>query len=117
MTIFKYLAAGSYATELISQYVREHSFLTLEEAHWRLSALPAFCAGFQDRGTLREGAAADIIVYDYEKLDYEFPNFRHDLPGDEYRVASARPAHHPGPFLLPSLGDKPFQVGYPRVKH
>ena len=85
----KYLAAGSYATELISQYVREHSFLTLEEAHWRLSALPAFCAGFQDRGTLREGAAADIIVYDYEKLDYEFPNFRHDLPGDEYRVASA----------------------------
>jgi N-acyl-D-amino-acid deacylase len=85
----KYLAAGSYATELISQYVREHKFLTLEEAHWRLSSLPAFCAGFQDRGVLRDGAAADIIVYDYEKLDYEFPNFRHDLPGDEYRVASA----------------------------
>ena len=85
----KYLAAGSYATELISRYVREHAFLTLEEAHWRLSALPAFCAGFRDRGTLREGAAADIVVYDYEKLDYEFPNFRHDLPGDEYRVASA----------------------------
>ncbi len=85
----KYLAAGSYATELISQYVREHKFLNLEEAHWRLSALPAFCAGFQDRGVLREGAAADIVVYDLEKLDYEFPNFRHDLPGDEYRVASA----------------------------
>jgi N-acyl-D-aspartate/D-glutamate deacylase len=85
----KYLAAGSYATELISQYVREHEFLSLEEAHWRLSALPAFCAGFRDRGVLREGAAADIVVYDYEKLDYEFPNFRHDLPGDEYRVVSA----------------------------
>jgi N-acyl-D-aspartate/D-glutamate deacylase len=85
----KYLAAGSYATEYISQYVREHAFTTLEDAHWRLSALPAFCAGFKDRGTLREGAAADIIVYDYEKLDYEFPTFRHDLPGDEYRVASA----------------------------
>ena len=38
---------------------------------------------------VREGAAADIIVYDLEKLDYEFPTFRHDLPGDEYRVASA----------------------------
>ena len=85
----KYLAAGSYATEYISKYVREHAFSTLEEAHWRLSALPASCAGFVDRGVLREGAAADIIVYDYEKLDYEFPNFRHDLPGDEYRIVSA----------------------------
>ena len=38
---------------------------------------------------LREGAAADVVVYDYEKLDYEFPTFRRDLPGDEYRIASA----------------------------
>ncbi len=85
----KYLAAGSYATEYISKYVREHGFSTLEDAHWRLSALPAFCAGFRDRGILREGAAADVIVYDYENLDYEFPHFQHDLPGNEYRVASS----------------------------
>jgi N-acyl-D-aspartate/D-glutamate deacylase len=85
----KYLAAGSYATEYISKYVRDHAFSTLEEAHWRLSALPAFCAGFRDRGVLREGAAADVVVYDFEKLDYEHPTFRRDLPGDEYRIASA----------------------------
>jgi N-acyl-D-aspartate/D-glutamate deacylase len=85
----KYLAAGSYGTEYISKYVREHAFSTLEDAHWRLSALPAHCAGFENRGVLKEGAAADIIVYDYENLDYEFPTFRHDLPGDEYRIASA----------------------------
>ncbi len=84
----KYLAAGSYGTEFIARYVRDTPLTTLEEAHWRLSALPAHCAGFQNRGVLREGAAADIIVYDYEKLDYEFPTFRHDLPGDEYRVTS-----------------------------
>jgi N-acyl-D-aspartate/D-glutamate deacylase len=85
----KYLAAGSYGTEYISKYVREHAFSTLEDAHWRLSALPAHCAGFENRGVLKEGAASYIIVYDYENLDYEFPTFRHDLPGDEYRIASA----------------------------
>jgi N-acyl-D-aspartate/D-glutamate deacylase len=82
----KYLTAGSYGTEFISEYVRKHAMTTLEEAHWRLSALPAFCAGFRDRGVLREGAAADIIVYDYEGLAYTFPEFVRDLPGDEYRT-------------------------------
>lgn len=85
----KYLPAGSYGTEYIAKYVREHGFSTLEEAHWRLSALPAFCAGFKDRGTIREGSVADIIVYDFDKLDYHFPEFRRDLPGNEYRVVSA----------------------------
>jgi N-acyl-D-aspartate/D-glutamate deacylase len=85
----KYLAAGSYATEYISKYVRDHEFSTLEDAHWRLSTLPAQCAGFENRGMLKEGSAADIIVYDFDNLDYEFPTFRHDLPGDEYRIASA----------------------------
>jgi N-acyl-D-aspartate/D-glutamate deacylase len=84
----KYLTAGSYGTEYIAKYVREHKFTTLEEAHWRLSALPAFCAGFRDRGTLREGAAADIIVYDYDKLNFTYPEFVRDLPGDEYRVTN-----------------------------
>jgi N-acyl-D-aspartate/D-glutamate deacylase len=84
----KYLACGSYGTEYISKLVREHRFSTLEDAHWRLSALPAFCAGFKDRGVLREGAAADIIVYDYETLAYDYPKFERDLPGDEYRLVS-----------------------------
>jgi N-acyl-D-aspartate/D-glutamate deacylase len=65
--------------------VRERGFSSLEDAHWRLSALPASCAGFSNRGILREGAAADIIVYDYENLGYTFPEFCRDLPGGEYR--------------------------------
>lgn len=85
----KYLAAGSYGTEYIAHYVRKHSFSTLEEAHWRLSSLPAFCLGLKDRGTLRVGSMADIIIYDYDKLDYNEPEFTRDLPGDEYRVVSS----------------------------
>jgi N-acyl-D-aspartate/D-glutamate deacylase len=84
----KYLTAGGYATEFIASLVREREFTSLEDAHWRLSALPASCAGFRNRGMLQEGAAADIIVYDYERLGYTFPEFVRDLPGDEYRVVS-----------------------------
>jgi len=80
--VTKYLHAD------VLKFVREHKLSTLEDAHWRLSALPAFCAGFRDRGTLREGAAADIIIYDYDNLTYTFPEFVQDLPGNEYRVTN-----------------------------
>ena len=40
--------------------------LSLEEVHWRLSALPAEVAGFRGRGMLKKGAPADIVIYDYE---------------------------------------------------
>ena len=41
-------------------FVRDNNVLSLEEAHWRCRRLPAHCAGFDDRGTLEEGAPADI---------------------------------------------------------
>jgi len=59
--------------------------LPLEEAHWRLSTLPSLCAGFRDRGTLREGAPADIVVYDYDKLAMGPMEIAHDFPGGEWR--------------------------------
>ena len=68
--------------------MRDEQKVTLEEAHYRLSALAAHAAGFRDRGVLREGAAADVVVYDMEELDIE-PNWIgdvvHDLPGGEWR--------------------------------
>lgn len=80
-----FLSSGCYGTEYIARYVRDHGFTTLEQAHWRLSGLTAHCAGFTDRGVLREGAAADIIVYDYETLDYLPPKFVDDLPAGQTR--------------------------------
>ncbi len=81
----KFLTAGRYPTETIVKIVREHEMTTLEDAHWRLSALPAQVAGFRGRGTLVEGAPADIVVYDYEQLAVLPPEIVHDLPGDEWR--------------------------------
>jgi len=81
----KFLTAGRYPTETICKVVREHGMLSLEEAHWRLSALPAEVAGFRGRGVLKEGAPADIVIYDYERLRVLPDEIAHDLPGGEWR--------------------------------
>ena len=81
----KFLTAGRYPTEGIVKYCRERQWLTLEQIHWRLSALPAFCAGFKDRGFLREGAPADVVVYDLDELEVLPVEIARDLPGNEWR--------------------------------
>ena len=59
--------------------------LSLEDVHWRLSTLPASCAGFTDRGTLEIGKAADVIVYDLERLACTPVEKVHDFPAGEWR--------------------------------
>jgi N-acyl-D-amino-acid deacylase len=81
----KFFTGGRYPTEFLSRIVREEQMCSLEHAHWRLSALPAHCAGFRDRGTLVEGAPADVVVYDFEKLASLPTEVTHDLPGGEWR--------------------------------
>jgi N-acyl-D-amino-acid deacylase len=44
--------------------VRQERILTLEEAVHRLTGAPAERLGISDRGTLRRGAPADIVVFD-----------------------------------------------------
>ena len=84
----RFFTGGSFTTEMLTWLVRETGQLTLEQAHYRLSYLPAQAAGFTDRGFLREGAPADIIVYDFDNLrrtpevDYEIT---HDFPANEWR--------------------------------
>jgi N-acyl-D-aspartate/D-glutamate deacylase len=81
----RFLTAGRWPTELLIRGVRDHPVITLEEAHWRMAALPARCAGFTDRGTLTPGAAADVIVYDLDALSIGPSEKVSDLPADEWR--------------------------------
>ena len=84
----KFFTGGAYTTDFLSWLVRDEGLVTLEEAHYRLSNLPAQAAGFQDRGVLREGAAADVVVYDIDKLAIDPPwigGIEHDLPAGEWR--------------------------------
>ena len=82
-------SCGAYGTEILTWLVRDNEAMTLEEAHWHLSYLPAYVAGMTDRGFLREGAAADIIGYDLENLaklpgPYEYET-AYDLPEGDWR--------------------------------
>jgi len=56
------------AARVLGRYVREKSVLSLEEAIRKLTSLPSQRAGFQDRGLLREGMWADIVIFDPETV-------------------------------------------------
>jgi len=53
---------------VLGRYVREQKVLRLEEAIRRMSSLPAQKFNLRDRGLLREGMAADIVVFDEAKV-------------------------------------------------
>ena len=90
----KFFTGGRYPTESLIRFCRDNELLSLEEAHWRLSALPAFCAGFRNRGVLREGAPADMVVYNLEELGMTEMEVVHDFPGDEWRRIQRATGYH-----------------------
>jgi N-acyl-D-amino-acid deacylase len=52
---------------VLGQYVREQKLITLEDAVRKMTSLPAQTFNLRDRGLIREGYAADIVLFD-EKL-------------------------------------------------
>jgi N-acyl-D-amino-acid deacylase len=56
-------AYGNFAN-LLGRYVRDENVLPLEEAIRRLTSLPAANLGIADRGALRAGQFADVVVFD-----------------------------------------------------
>ena len=60
----------SYGTYpyVLGQFVREEGLLRLEEAVRKMSAIPAQRLGLKDRGILRDGMKADIVVFDPDRV-------------------------------------------------
>jgi N-acyl-D-amino-acid deacylase len=86
----KFLTTGRYPTYFLSHWVRDKQVMSLEEAHWRLSTMIGWAIGIRDRGWLREGMPADIIIYDQDKLSVKPTERLNDLPdGDWRRVQKA----------------------------
>lgn len=49
---------------VLGRYVRELKIITLEDAIRKMTSLPAQTFGFRDRGLIREGFAADLVIFD-----------------------------------------------------
>jgi N-acyl-D-amino-acid deacylase len=60
-------AYGNFA-RLLGKYVREEKVITLTEAVRRLTSLPATNLGFNDRGLLRKGMFADVVIFDPQTI-------------------------------------------------
>ena len=54
---------------VLSKYVRDEKIISLEDAIRRMTSLPAQKFGLNDRGLLREGYAADIIIFDEKEVE------------------------------------------------
>jgi N-acyl-D-amino-acid deacylase len=54
---------------IIAEYVKRRPVLTLEDAVRKMTSWPANRLGLTDRGVLRAGLAADITVFNYDRLD------------------------------------------------
>ena len=77
---------ASLQTHLLAHWVRDKQALTLEQAVRMLSFDNATHWGFADRGLIREGFAADLVVFDPAAVGPEMPEVAQDLPAGARRL-------------------------------
>jgi N-acyl-D-amino-acid deacylase len=68
---------GTYP-RVLGRYVREQSVISLEEAIWKMSGFPAQKLGWTDRGLVKKGYKADLVILDpdtvADRATYEAPH-------------------------------------------
>lgn len=73
-------ANGTYA-RILGRYVRDQHVLPLEDAVRKASSAVAMRLSLQDRGVLREGMYADVVVFDPNTDRSRFPVASHGIAG------------------------------------
>jgi N-acyl-D-amino-acid deacylase len=111
------------ATDLLGTWVRERQVLTLEEAVRKLTSVQAGLFGFADRGVLRPGAFADVVVFDPDTVApgplrrvADFPAGAERLTADQptgmrHLLVNGTVVRHEGE--LASGGRRPGRVVHP----
>lgn len=83
----KIFCGGHWGTDFLVNLVRDRAIVSLEAAHHKMSGLPMQVLGIKDRGTIQEGMAADLLVYDIDRLYSDTSAYNHafDLPDGDWR--------------------------------
>jgi N-acyl-D-aspartate/D-glutamate deacylase len=81
-----YHAGYGYATRFLGYWIRERKVMTLEEGIRKLTFMVASLFGLDDRGLVRNGMAADLVLFDPETVRECEPEMVNDLPGGEKRL-------------------------------
>ena len=84
----RYLTTSTWPVEFLTYWIRDRQIMSLEQGHYKMSALPGWFADFKDRGTLRVGDWADVMVYNLDELGFQHDKmiYAHDFPGGERRI-------------------------------
>ena len=77
---------SSLQTHMLSYWVRARQAFTLEEAVRKLSFDNASAWGLADRGLVREGYRADLVLFDAARVKPSMPTVEMDLPGGARRL-------------------------------
>jgi N-acyl-D-aspartate/D-glutamate deacylase len=80
------LCDANMPTDFLAHWVRDRSVMPLEHGIRKLTAEPAEFFGLTDRGTVRVGGHADLVVVDIDRLDPGPLRRVRDLPADGERL-------------------------------
>jgi N-acyl-D-aspartate/D-glutamate deacylase len=80
------MCGAPYTTSFLGDSLRGRQLVSLERCVQLMTQAPARLFGLRDRGELREGAYADVVVFDPETVDTGEVQLIDDLPGGERRL-------------------------------
>jgi N-acyl-D-aspartate/D-glutamate deacylase len=82
------MCGAPYTTGFLADCLRGRRLLPMEEAVRLMTSAPAALFGLRDRGTLRPGAFADLVVFDADTVESGPIYMTKDLPGSSSRLVA-----------------------------
>jgi N-acyl-D-aspartate/D-glutamate deacylase len=82
------MCGSTYPTTFLGDVLRGRKLVSLERAVQMMTDVPAELFGLRERGLVREGYRADLVLFDPETVGSEESAFQTDLPGESERLTA-----------------------------